>query len=172
MGWTPLEGLVMATRSGTVDPGAVLSLVRNLGCDAVEQGLDGEAGLAGLSGIPGGDLRDVLAARDAGSAAADLAIDVYVHRLRQELGAMVATLGGVDALIFTGGVGEHAPDVRAAACEPFGFAGVSLALEANAVLDGEGEIGAADSRVRTFVVTAREDVEIAEQVRATVGGHP
>jgi acetate kinase len=168
MGWTPLEGLVMATRSGTVDPGAVLSLVRNLGCDAVEQGLDGKAGLAGLSGIPGGDLREVVAARDAGKAAAALAIGVYVHRLRREIGAMVATAGGLDVLIFTGGVGEHAAEVRAAACEPFGFAGVSLDLDANAVLDGEGELSAADARVRTFVVTAREDVEIAGQVRATL----
>jgi acetate kinase len=168
MGWTPLEGLVMATRSGTVDPGAVLALVRDLGCDAVEQGLDGEAGLAGLSGIPGGDFRDVVAARDAGDAAAALAIGVYVHRLRQEIGAMVASLGGVDALVFTGGVGEHAAEVRAAACETFAFAGVSLDPDANAVLDGEGEIGAADARVRTFVVTAREEVEIAAQVRATL----
>jgi acetate kinase len=168
MGWTPLEGLVMATRSGTVDPGAVLSLVRNLGCDAVEHGLDEEAGLAGLSGIPGGDLRKVVAARDAGNAAAALAIAVYVHRLRQEIGAMVATAGGVDVLIFTGGVGEHASEIRAAACEPFGFVGVSLDLDANAVLDGEGELSAADAPVRTFVVTAREDVEIAGQVRATL----
>ena len=168
MGWTPLEGLVMATRSGTVDPGAVLALVRDLGCDVVEKGLDRESGIAGLSGVPGGDLRAVLAARAAGDAAAALAIDVYVHRLRQEIGAMVATLGGLDALMFTGGVGEHAPEIRAAACEPFGFAGVALALDANATLDGEGEISAPGSRVRAFVVTAREDLEIAGQVRATL----
>jgi acetate kinase len=81
---------------------------------------------------------------------------------------MVATAGGVDVLIFTGGVGEHAPEIRAAACEPFGFVGVSLDLDANSGLDGEGELSAADAQVRTFIVTAREDVEIAGQVRATL----
>ena len=168
MGWTPLEGLVMATRSGTVDPGVVLALVRHLGVDAVERGLDGESGLAGLSGIAGGDLRAVLAARAAGDAAAALAFDVCVHRLRQEVGAMVAGLGGLDLLVFTGGVGEHASELRAAACEPFGYLGVALDDRLNEGLGGEGEIGEASAAVRTFVVTAREDLEIARQVRSVL----
>ena len=128
MGLTPLEGLVMATRSGTVDPGLVLWLVQHggLAADEVARALESESGLAGLSGIPGGDIRDVLAARAEGDAPATLAFDVYVHRLRRELGAMIAVLGGLDVLVFTGGVGEHAAEVRAAACEPLGFAGVRV----------------------------------------------
>jgi len=168
MGWTPLEGLVMATRSGSVDPGAVLALVRHLGVDVVERGLDGESGLGGLSGIAGGDLRAVLAARAAGDAPASLAFDVYAHRLRREIGAMVAGLGGLDLLVFTGGAGEHSPEVRAAACEPFGFLGIALDLVRNDALDGEGEITGAAARARVFVVTAREDLEIARQVRSVL----
>jgi acetate kinase len=171
MGWTPLEGLVMATRSGTIDPGLVLWLVQHggLAVDDVARALEADSGLAGLSGIPGGDLREVLAARAAGDEAATLAYDVYVHRLRRELGEMIAVLGGLDVLVFTGGVGEHAPDVRAAACEVLGFAAVSLDSGRNESLRGEGEIGAADAKVRSFVVTAREDVEIARQVRELQG---
>ena len=170
MGWTPLEGLVMATRSGSVDPGVVLALVRELGADAVERGLDGASGLAGISGIPGGDLRAVLAARDAGDADARLALDVYVHRLQREIGAMIAVLGGIDVLVFTGGVGEHAPEVRRRACEPLGFAGVRLDADRDAAITDEGEVGASASPVRIFVVTAREDLEIARQVRRLLGG--
>jgi acetate kinase len=168
MGWTPLEGLVMATRSGSVDPGVVLSLVRRLGPDAVEHGLDREAGLAGLSGIPGGDLRAVLAARAGGDDAARLAFDVYVHHLRKEIGAMVATLGGLDALVFTGGVGENSPEVRGGACAPFGFIGLALDPIANAGLRGDGEIGETGAAARVFVVAAREDLEIVRQVHATL----
>jgi acetate kinase len=168
MGWTPLEGLVMATRSGSVDPGVVLALVRHIGPDAAEQGLDHEAGLAGLSGIDGGDLRAVLAARAGGDGAAELAFAVYAHRMRQEIGAMVSSLGGLDALVFTGGVGENAPEVRAAACEPFAFMGVAVSPSANGALGGEGEIGAPGAPVRVFVIPAREDLEIARQVRVTL----
>jgi len=169
MGWTPVEGLVMATRSGSIDPGAVIALVRELVPDVVERGLDREAGLAGLSGVPDGDLRAVLAAREAGDADARLAFEVYLHRLRRELGSMLAVLGGADVLVFTGGVGEHAPEVRRAACAPLAFAGVTLDAAANAALNGEGEIGAPASSVRIFVVTAREDAEIARQTRIVLG---
>jgi acetate kinase len=171
MGWTPLEGLVMATRSGTIDPGLVLWLLQHggLAVDEVARALEADSGLAGLSGIAGGDLRAVLAARDAGDDAAGLAFDVYVHRLRRELGEMIAVLGGVEVLVFTGGVGEHAAVVRAAACAVLGFAGIALDADRNAALTGEGEIGAASAAVRTFVVTAREDIEIARQVRELLG---
>jgi acetate kinase len=145
MGWTPLEGLVMATRSGTVDPGLVLWLIQQGGLpvDEIARALESESGLAALSGIAGGDMRDVLAARAVGDEAATLAFDVYVHRLRRELGGMIAVLGGIDVLVFTGGVGEHVADVRSAA----------------------SEISAAGKEIRTLVVPAREDLEIARQVR-------
>jgi acetate kinase len=145
MGWTPLEGLVMATRSGTIDPGLVLWLVQQGGLpvEEVTRALESESGVAALSGISGGDMRDVLAARALGDDAATLAFDVYVHRLRRELGGMIAVLGGIDVLVFTGGVGEHAAEVRAAA----------------------SEISAVSEKVHILVVPAREDLEIARQVR-------
>jgi acetate kinase len=175
MGFTPLEGLVMATRSGTVDPGLVLWLIQHGGltADDVARELESDSGLAGLSGIAGGDVRDVLRARGDQDARAALAFDVYAHRLRRELGAMIAVLGGLDVLVFTGGVGEHACEVRAAACEQFDFAGVRLDADRNMALGdalgNEGEIGEADAAVRTFVVSAREDIEIARQVRELLG---
>jgi acetate kinase len=170
MGFTPLEGLVMATRSGTVDPGLVVWLIEHGGLEASEVArvLDMESGLAGVSGIAGGDIRDVLAARSGGEPRAALALEVYAHRLRRELGAMIAGLGGLDVLVFTGGVGEHVHEVRAAACEHLGFAGVRIDAGHNARLVGEGEVGTPGAEVRTFVISAREDLEIARQVRAVL----
>jgi acetate kinase len=168
MGWTPLEGLVMATRSGTVDPGLVLWLLDQGGLELGEvmTALETESGLAGLSGVFGGDMRAVLDARRGGDPDAAFAIDVYVHRLRRELGAMLAVLGGVDAVVFSGGVGEHAPEVRAAACAPFAFAGLELDDGHNLDPPAGGEIGRAGAPVRAFVLNAREDLEIARAVRA------
>jgi acetate kinase len=161
MGFTPMEGLVMATRSGSVDPGLVLWLLRHgLDVDALEGGLDREGGLKGLAGEA--DMRALLARDDAD---ARLALDVYVHRLRAAIAAMAAALGGLDALVFTGGVGEHAPEVRARTAAGLGFLGVALDSEANARATADAEIGAAGAAARTVVVTAREDLEVARQVR-------
>ena len=167
MGFTPLEGLVMNTRSGSVDPGLVLWLVSEAGLDAAEvsTGLERRSGLAGLTGTDG-DLRKVLAAAGAGDARAALAFDVYVHRLRREIAAMAAAMGGLDALAFTGGVGEHQPRVRAAAAEGLGFLGVAVDPARNAEVTGDGPIGLEGAAVAVLVVTAREDVQIARHVRA------
>jgi acetate kinase len=169
MGFTPLEGLVMATRSGTIDPGLVTWLAQpgRLTVAEVEDALSHRSGLAALAGS--GDMRDVLEARAAGDDAAALAFDVYGFRLRQEIAAMVAALGGLDGLVFTGGVGEHAATVRAAAADGLGFLGVALDADLNARVTSDGEISGHGAVVRTFVVTAREDVEIARQVRAALG---
>ena len=162
MGFTPMEGLVMATRAGSVDPGLVLWLLRHgLDADAVEQGLDREGGLKGLAGEA--DMRALLARDDAD---ARLALDVYAHRLRAGIAAMAAALGGLDALVFTGGVGEHAPEIRARTAAGLGFLGVALDPDANARATGDAEIGAAGAPARALVVTAREDLEVARQVRA------
>jgi acetate kinase len=171
MGFTPLEGLVMATRSGTVDPGLVVWLIQHAGLepDEVARALESESGLSGMSGIAGGDIRDVLAARAGGDDRAALAFDVYAHRLRREMGGMIAVLGGLDVLVFTGGVGEHCPEVRAAACDALGYTGVRLDADRNESLVGEGEIGGIDATVPVFVVAAREDIEIARQVRVLLG---
>jgi acetate kinase len=162
MGFTPLEGLVMNTRSGTVDPGLVLWLLTEGGLDAAEvaEALERSSGLAALSGT-GGDLREI----PAGS----LAVDVYVHRFRREFAGMVAAMGGLDVAVLTGGVGEHQPAIRAAAAEGLQFLGITLDAGRNAVTSSDGEIGLEGAAVRTVVVTAREDIEIARQVRQLLG---
>ncbi len=167
MGFTPLEGLVMGTRSGTVDPGLVLWLLEHTSLTAaeVETGLVRRAGLAGMSGTDG-DLRHVLAERDAGSEAAALAVDVMLHRLVRELGGMVGALGGLDLLVFTAGIGEHAPEVRAAVAERLAFLGVAIDRTANEAARGDTDLTAPGAAVATVVVEAREDLEIARQVHA------
>ena len=168
MGFTPLEGLVMATRSGSVDPGLLLWLLERIGISAKElaYALEHESGLVGLAGTP--DMRVVLRRSGDGDEDARLALDVYVHRLRAGIAAMAAALDGVDALVFTGGVGEGAPAVRAAASEALGFLGVELDSELNAQASGDAEISASAAPVRTFVIAAREDLEIARQTRSVL----
>ena len=147
MGFTPLEGLVMATRSGSVDPGLLLWLQQHegLGVDEMADALEHESGLLGLAGTA--DMRELVARDDPD---AELAIGVYVHRLRAGIGAMAAALDGLDALVFTGGVGENAVRIRELACEGLSHLGV----------------GAPENRVPALVVHAREDLEIARQARA------
>jgi acetate kinase len=162
MGFTPMEGLVMATRAGSVDPGLVLWLLRHgLDADALERGLDREGGIKGLAGDA--DMRAVLARDDV---EARLAVDAYVHRLRAAIAAMAAAMDGIDTLVFTGGVGEHAPEIRARAAAGLGFLGVELDPGANAGATADADVGAPDAAVSTLVVTAREDLEVARQVRA------
>ncbi|MGH9083916.1 MAG: acetate/propionate family kinase [Acidimicrobiales bacterium] len=170
MGFTPLDGIVMATRSGAVDPGLLLWLLTDAGLQPgeVAQGLERESGLAGLSGD--GDMRHVLAARARGEVDATLAFDVYVHRLCQGIAAMAASAGGLDLLVFTGGVGEHAAPVRAAASAGVSLLGVTVDHLSNDAAMGDTDISAPGATVRTAVVTSREDVEIARQVRAALGG--
>jgi acetate kinase len=162
MGFTPLEGVVMATRSGTVDPGLLLWLLERERMTERElaEALEHSSGLLGLAGTA--DMREVLARSDD---AASLALDVYVHRLRAGIAAMAASLGGLDALVFTGGVGENSAVVRARACAGLGFLGVSLEPGLNGSNEGDGCIGALGADVAVLVVAAREDLEIARQVR-------
>ncbi len=174
MGFTPLEGLVMATRSGSVDPGLVLWLAEQAGTPPAElaAALEHRSGLLGLAGTA--DMREVVAGAAAGGQDARLAFDVYIHRLRAGVAAMAAALGGLDVLVFTGGVGENSPVVRSEAAAGLGFLGVRLDAGRNAAgaADGGGpadrEIGQAGAPVRSFVVAAREDIQIAAQVRAVL----
>ena len=167
MGFTPLAGLVMNTRPGTLDPGLLLWLLEHGGVPVAElaEVLEHRAGLAGLSGTSG-DLRQVLAGRAAGDPDCALAFEVYVHRLVREIAAMTAATGGLDLLVLTGGVGEHAPEVRAAAAAALGHLGVGVDDERNRATTGDGELTADGAAVRTVVVTAREDLEIRRQVLA------
>jgi acetate kinase len=169
MGFTPLEGLVMATRSGSVDPGLVLWLVeRGLSPTEVLDGLEHRSGLAGLSGT--GDMRDVVAAAGDGEEDAVLGLEVYLHRLCSGVAAMAASLRGCDVVAFTGGVGEHAGEVRAAVGQRLGHLGLAVDGRRNDAIHGDGDIGAAGAAVRTVVVTAREDLEMARQAREVLTG--
>ena len=166
MGFTPLEGLVMATRSGSVDPGLIVWLLQHgqLGLDDLSAGLEKQSGLAGLSGLPSGDMREVLQAAGSGAPAALLAIEVYLHRLRREVAAMAAAMNGLDALVFTGGIGEHSSQVRAAAAAGLEFLGVTLDPDRNQA-NADAIISRDNSAPATLVVTAREDIEMARQAR-------
>jgi acetate kinase len=169
MGFTPLEGLVMATRPGSIDPGLVLWLLEHTRMDeqAVAGALEHESGLRGLAGTA--DMREILRRSDQGDAQARLALDVYEHRLRAGIAGMVAALGGLDALVFTGGVGENSPRVRELACDGLRFLGVAIDAAANARPAGDREVSAAGADVSVLVIAAREDLEIARQVRAALG---
>ena len=166
MGFTPLEGLVMATRSGSVDPGLIVWLLQHgqLGVAEVSAGLEKESGLAGLSGVPSGDMREVLQAAGSGEPAALLAVEVYLHRLRREIAAMAAAMNGLDALAFTGGVGEHSSEVRAAAAAGLEFLGLTLDPDRNQAT-ADAIISRDDSAAAALVITAREDIEMARQAR-------
>ena len=165
MGFTPLDGLVMATRSGSVDPGLLLWLESHAGTPPAELAatLEYRSGLYGLAGT--GDMREVLSRAAAGDSRAELARDVYLHRLLGSVAAMAAALRGLDALVFTGGVGENSAEIRARAMDGLGFLGVHADAERNTAGTGDREIGVPGVPVRGLVISAREDLEIARQVR-------
>jgi acetate kinase len=169
MGFTPLEGLVMGTRSGTVDPGLLLWVLRHgqVTIDEVEDALDRHSGLLGLSGVSA-DLREVLAAAGRGDERAHVAFGVYVHRLRASVAAMAAAMGGVDALVFTGGAGEGSIRLRRDTCAGLGFLGVELDDERNERVGVKADhvISPPTAPSAVLVVHAREDLEVARQVRA------
>jgi acetate kinase len=162
MGFTPLEGLMMGTRSGSVDPGILTYLMRqqHLSGEQLDDLLNQQSGLLGISGISG-DMRKILQAIKSGHKRAKLAFDMYVHRLQSGIGSMIAVLGGIDALIFTAGVGENSPEVRGAACGNLRYAGVELDPEKNAQSTPDCDISPVASSVRVLVIRAQEDWEIA-----------
>jgi len=164
MGFTPLEGLMMGTRSGSVDPGILTYLMRQgkLQGQEIDNVLNQKSGLLGISGISG-DMREILAAMKQGHARAKLAFDIYVHRLQAGIGAMAAVLGGIDALVFTAGVGENSPEVRDAACRSLAFLDVNLDAAANARSLPDQDIATADSPVRILVIRAQEEWAIARE---------
>jgi acetate kinase len=164
MGFTPLEGLMMGTRSGSIDPGILTYLMRqgHLQGQDIDDLLNQRSGLLGISGLSG-DMRQILAAVKAGHKRAQLAFDIYVHRLQTGIGAMVAALGGIDALVFTAGVGENSPEVRSATCGKLGFLGLQLDEAANAQPSQDEDVATPDSPVRIFVIHAEEDWAIARE---------
>ena len=162
MGFTPLDGLMMGTRSGAVDPGILIYLMRQGQLDAqqIDHTLNKKSGLLGISGLSS-DMREILVAIQRGHERAKLAFDIFVHRLRTTIGGMAAVLGGMDALVFTAGVGENSPEVRAAACSTLGFLGVKLDSQLNSRPLLDGDVSSPDSQVRVLVIRAEEDWAIA-----------
>jgi acetate kinase len=172
MGFTPLDGLMMGSRSGSVDPSILLHLMRE-GYSAadLEQALNQNSGLLGISGVSN-DLRLVIQAIEAGNSRAQLALDMYIHRLRELIGSMIATLAGLDVLVFTAGVGENAPLVRAAACEAFAFLGLKLDIEKNSSSPRDQLISTPDSKVPVLIIHTQEDWAIARECWQILKGRP
>jgi len=167
MGFTPLEGLVMATRAGSIDPGIPLWLIRTgVPQGEVADALEHRSGLRGLAGT--GDMRDVAARAAGGDEIALMALDVYHHRLRACAAAMTAALGGLDALVFTGGIGEHDPAVRSRLAADLSFLGVAVDDDRNSEARGDADISGEGSEVQVLVITAREDLEIARGARSAL----
>jgi acetate kinase len=162
MGFTPLEGVPMATRPGSVDPGALVYLLRHhLTLERLDYALEHESGLAGLSGLSG-DVRELEGSDDP---AARLALDVFSYRIATAVGAMAVALGGLDALVFTAGIGEHSSSLRKAVCTRLGFLGVELDSTANASAHPDATVSASGSPVRVVVLQAREDLVAARATR-------
>jgi acetate kinase len=168
MGFTPLEGLMMATRSGTIDPGILIYLLRHKGLDvnALDQALNYESGLLGISGISS-DLRQILSELPHNSDAR-LAVDVYIHRIVKTIGAMAATLGGIDALVFTAGVGEGSLEIRKRVCEKLKYLGLELDPAANETCKPDADIASPASSARILVIATREDLTIMRETRRLV----
>jgi acetate kinase len=164
MGFTPLDGLMMGSRSGAIDPGIIIHLLRrsDFTAEKLDNILNRNSGLKGISGVSS-DMRQIGEAITQGNERAQLALDIYIHRLRAGIGAMLASLGGLDALIFTAGVGENSAVVRAAACEAFGFFGLKLDGEKNQHSPVDEDIAAVDSAARVLVIHTQEDWEIARE---------
>ena len=169
MGFTPMEGLMMGTRSGSVDPGLLLYLLVRCGisADELENALNHESGLLGVSGVSP-DMQKVIEASRAGNARASLAMAIFAHRARQAIGAMAVTLGGVDALVFTAGIGEHSGQIRAAVCDGLSCLGLELDRQANASAQTDAVVSTATSRAAILVVTAREDLMMARAAAAAL----
>jgi acetate kinase len=167
MGFTPLEGLMMVQRSGSVDPGLLLFLLERVSVDELDRALNERSGLLGVSGVST-DLREVIAAADSGNERAGLAIAMFCHRVTATIGAMAAVLGGLDALVFTGGIGEHSALARSQACAGLGFLGVQLDGAANQAGKPDTDISARDAVVTALVIAAREELTILADVKRLV----
>ena len=165
MGFTPLEGIMMGTRSGSIDPSIPAYLLRHgTSAEDLDSILNRQSGLLGISGFSG-DMREILEAIERGNERAKLAYDIYAHRLTREVGAMLAVLGGVDAIVFTGGIGENCAPLRRDVCAQLEFLGLRLDAAKNAQRAVDQNIAAGDSAVQVLVIRADEDWEIARECR-------
>ena len=173
MGFTPMEGMMMGTRAGSIDSGILLHLLRKCGFDAdsLDRLLNKESGLKGISGSSG-DMRRILEAMHAGDERAKLAFDVFSHRLCREIGAMIGSLGGIDALVFGGGIGENTPSLREIVGKRFDFLGVKIDSEKNAQFVCDSKISSPESKIPVLVIHTEEDWEIARECYGLLAGKP
>jgi acetate kinase len=162
MGFTPLEGLVMGTRSGDIDPAIVFFLMDKLGMNSSEANnyFNKKSGMLGLSGVSN-DLRDILEAAGSGNERAKIALDVYYNKVKGYIGNYIAKLNGVDCLVFTAGVGENAIDIRENVCSNLDYLGIKMDVEKNKVRGKEVDVATADSKVRIFLIPTNEELVIA-----------
>ena len=170
MSFTPLDGLMMGTRSGSIDPSIVLYLqkAKSLSREAIETALNEHSGLLGVSGVSG-DYRKVEEAANSGNDQAQLALEIYIARVRAEIGALAATLGGIDALIFAAGVGENSASLRASVCSGLDFMGIHLDRSLNEGQPVDQNIAFPEATVGILVIHTREELMIAREVRQVVG---
>lgn len=161
MGFTPLEGLMMDTRSGSIDPGLLLYLLKKKTAAQLAQELYEKSGLLGISGISS-DMREILQQAELENPRAKLALDVYLHRLVSFIGAMIASLGGIDVLVFTGGIGEHSPIIRQKCCERLSFLGIQL-LETSKISTQDTLLSDSRSPVKVLLIHTQEALEIARE---------
>jgi acetate kinase len=170
MGFTPLEGLVMGTRCGDIDPAIVIYLQQNLGMsvEKVYDLLNKKSGMLGLTNNLSSDMRDIEDAAHSGNEIAQLALDIYVYRIAKYIGAYAAAMNGVDAIVFTAGVGENSPYVREKVCEYLGFLGVKIDRQLNDVKGLERIISTPDSKVAVLIVPTNEELVIARDTKYIV----
>ncbi|MFQ3550345.1 MAG: acetate/propionate family kinase, partial [Armatimonadota bacterium] len=169
MGLTPAEGLVMGTRAGDIDPAIVLFLQRELECDSKELDniINKKSGLLGVSGISS-DMRDIEAAADRGAKRAQLALAIFCYRIKKYIGAYAAVMGGVDAIVFTGGIGENSAYVRAQSVCGLEYLGAKLNMAVNAEAKGLSELNESDSAVKIYIIPTNEEVMIARQTAEVI----
>ena len=170
MGLTPLEGLIMGTRSGDLDPGVIEYIAKkeHLTLEEVLKVLNKESGVLGLSGVSS-DFRDLAEAMEQGNEQAAVAVEAFCYRVAKHIGAYTAALNGVDAIVFTAGIGENAAHIRSMICEYLGFLGITIDEEKNAVRGKETEISTPDSKVAVFVIPTNEELAIARETAALLG---
>ena len=170
MGLTPLEGLIMGTRSGDLDPGVIEYIAKkeHLTLEEVLKVLNKESGVLGLSGVSS-DFRDLTEAMEQGNEQAAVAVEAFCYRVAKHIGAYTAALNGVDAIVFTAGIGENAAHIRSMICEYLGFLGITIDEEKNAVRGKETEISTPDSKVAVFVIPTNEELAIARETAALLG---
>ena len=170
MGLTPLEGLIMGTRSGDLDPGVIEYIAKkeHLTLEEVLKVLNKESGVLGLSGVSS-DFRDLAEAMEQGNEQAAVAVEAFCYRVAKHIGAYTAALNGVDAIVFTAGIGENAAHIRSMICEYLGFLGITIDEEKNAVRGKETEISTPDSKVSVFVIPTNEELAIARETAALLG---